>query len=173
MVAAVVLWFGYPRVLHVEMLTAPIKPAFLPWHGFHAPEQIPWPVWTWSSLAVSILGLTYAAFLLPVVGLATPWRGVGRRLRAALRQPDIVALVVLFALSAVSGLFLVEDNWRHAHGNFMWGYAAGHLTFLPFVVLGISRIASAVARRLAWTVYVAHLVSGAWNLFLLAYAGML
>ena len=173
MATAVVVWFGYPRLLQIDMLASPIEPAFFPWHSFHAPERIPWSVWSAPSLAVSVLGLSYAAFLLAPIGLGAPWHGVGRRLRAALSQPDVVALVVLFALSVTSGLLLVEGNWRHSQGNFMWGYAAGHLTFLPFVVRGISRIANTFVRRLAWTVYVAHLVSGAWNLFLLAYAGVL
>ena len=169
--AAVVLWFAYPRLLHVDTGNVPIKLAFLPWHRFHAPDRIAWPVGTRLSLALSVLVLSYAGFLLPMLGLASPWRTVRRRLRDAFRHPDVVALTALFALGFLSGMFLVEDNYRYAHGNFMWGYAVGHFTFLPFVVLGISRIQGTFVRRAGWTLYGAHLVSGAWNLLVLAYEG--
>lgn len=172
LVAAVILWFVYPRLLHIDMLSAPIKPAFLPWHRFHAPARIAWPVDTRLRLALSVLLLSYAGFLLPMLALASPWRRLGPRLRAAFRQPDLVALTVLFALGLLSGLFLVEDNFRYNHGNFMWGYAVGHFTFLPFVALGLSRIRAPALRRIGWVIYVAHLVSGAWNLLLFAYVGM-
>ena len=172
LVAAVILWFGYPRLLHIDMLSAPIRPAFLAWHGFHAPARIAWPVETRLRLALSVLVLSYAGFLLPLLALASPWRRLGARLRTTFRQPDLVALTVLFALSVLSGLFLVEENFRYAHGNFMWGYAVGHFTFLPFVALGLSRIQAPVLRRIGWVVYIAHLASGAWNLLLFAYAGM-
>ena len=168
----VVLWFAYPRLLHVPMLSAPVKPELLAWHRVHAPARIAWPVRNFPDLAVSVLVLSYAGFLLPALGLALPWRTVGPRVRAALRQPEVVALTVLFILGLVVGLCLVEDNFRRAHGNLMWAYAVGHFTVFPFLVLGLSRIKETILRRIGWTVYGAHLVSGAWNLLIMAYAGM-
>jgi hypothetical protein len=168
------LWFfAYPRLLHLPVVSTPLKLAFLPWHHGHAPEQIAWSVKSSLVLTLSVSGLSYAGFVVPMLALATTRQSISQWRHAALRRPDIVALILVFALGLVSGLFFLEDNARRNHGNLMWGYAVGHFVLLPFVVLGISRITHTVVRRLGWTVYTAHLVSGAWNLLLFAYGGVI
>jgi len=172
LVVAAALWFAYPRLLQIDVRTVPLNLAFLPWHRLHAPTRLVWPVRTRLGLSLSVFALSYAAPLTAALGLRASRRVGGRSPLSALRQPDVATLTILFALAAFSGLFLLEDNARHASGNLMWGYAVGHIAFLPLVVLGISRIENTFWRRVGWAVYGAHLASGVWNLFLFAYAGM-
>jgi hypothetical protein len=171
LLAGAALWYGYPWLLDLPMRwSVPLEVAFLPWQRGNASASVAWPVTSESALAISVLVLGYAALVVPA--LHAGWR-LARRLRsqslpalATTVPPATAVLLVAAAGGILSGLFLIAGD-----GNYMWGSAVGLFCLLPLLVDEIGRIAKRPLRRLAWTIYGAHLLSGAWNLWVFGYWG--
>jgi len=164
--AAPLLWFGYPRIFGLDIRSVNTIVAFLFWQKRYA--HFPWPVANDVELAAAAMVVTYGVCLPPLLWFAVCWKREVPRLLSAVSRPEILALLLIFVAGFVSGSFLTESGFGSAAGNFMWGYAVGHFAALPFLVRGITEIGRAWLRRIAWTVYAAHLASGGWNLLLFA-----
>lgn len=161
LVGGVVTWLAYPRVFGLPTMGMPVEPGFL---AFQRNTEVlgPWMLESQAALVVLVVALSFAGFVLPLVG------ALRRRPR-----PDAGAwLLGAVAIAGVLfGVLLVEQGRKAGQGNVMWTAAAGLLAALPLLVRGIERIASRPVRVTAWCVYAAHLASGLWNLGLFGYLG--
>jgi len=162
LLGGVAFWLLYPRVLGLPTLGLPVEPGFFAWQR-NTDLHLPWDVARTGVLVVSVLTLSFAAFVLPLADL------LRRRPRPS---PSTLLLAAIALLGVGCGLLLVEQGRKAGQGNVMWSAAAGLLLALPLLVRAIGAIESRAARIAAWSIYAAHLASGAWNLWWLGFRGL-
>jgi hypothetical protein len=160
------VWFAYPALFGIRgRWSIPVDLDFLPWHHFYVPKAIAWPTSGGVMLLLWVLVLGHASWVLPTLFAFRRWqrrpRGGGAR---GWIEPGAAVLLVTACSGLLSGYLL-----RAGQGNYMWGSAVGIVCALPLVSGGIAAIEAWAARRIAWLLYLAHLASGAWNLWLFAY----
>ncbi len=172
-----VLWYVYPLVLRVPR--QPVPPLAVAWLGLQSirvPGHVPWPTSSPLSLLATVVLLGYASLVLPLASAAARFvprlrRGPLAALRSA--RPVVLVLVGAFLLGQVTGLFLFEQGPKKMHGRVLFGLAAGVLCLLPLVVHEIARLPRPGLRRVAWSLYLAQIASGVWNLWIYTFYGSL
>jgi hypothetical protein len=162
---AAAFWYGYPRLTHLGRLGVSGRVAFM---DYQRNTDLFLPLPGDAATVLQVLVLSYAVFVpTALAGFRRP------RAAGATWAPDAGrALILLVGLAGLlSGHLMAERGSWGGSGRFMFGYGAGYLLLLPLLVRWIERLPSRPWRAVAWTLYAAHLLSGAWNLWVFAYYG--
>jgi hypothetical protein len=172
--AALAFWLLYPRAIEAQTLEAPIGLGFMviQWRYVSSSELLPagWiAALGMSGTKAVIVALAYAALALPGLALARELaRGAEprRRVLAAATRPEVLAVLLIFAWGTLSGMCFFQRDEDYLALNYAFGAAAAYVCFLPLLCALIARIEHPVLRACAWSVYAAHLASGALNLWI-------
>jgi hypothetical protein len=154
-------WMFYVRLAGAGALS--LSPGFAPFLLYFGRAAWRFPEWVTSSPLLFAAAIVLCSFLFAVL-VSVPWLGRVRQIH--FRREELVALlpIAIFLVGVVASLVLVENNHRHAHGNFAWLGHSAYFLALPLFFRCWSELKSPVYRALCLVVLLAHLGAGVQHL---------